>query len=325
MKLSNSTPTRADIVSAYRLILLRDPDEVGLQHHLSLAEQGRLTLDRLVASFLDSMEYRAIAEEDIVTVDLGGVDVVVDRREPDFGKAISRNGSWEPHLLAVLKDALKPGDVFVDIGANVGVMSLFAAKAVGDKGRVIAFEPNASNVQMLLMGVAANRFEQRVRVYSIALSERAALFELRGSSNCYLGPLGSSGQLAQAVAGDDILGAEPRIDFVKIDIEGHEPFALAGLHRTLAKHQPAILCEFNPRCLKYHAGKEPRVFAEELFGLSDSIYAIEHSGRRNVVANADQLMDLWEARNQEAVQNKLLPYGMLHFDLLFKPEKPATS
>jgi hypothetical protein len=143
MKLSNSTPTRADIVSAYRLILLRDPDEVGLQHHLSLAEQGRLTLDRLVASFLDSREYRAMADEDIVTVDLGGVDVVVDRREPDFGKAISRNGSWEPHLLAVLKDALKPGDVFVDIGANVGVMSLFAAKVVGDKGRVIAFAAGA--------------------------------------------------------------------------------------------------------------------------------------------------------------------------------------
>jgi len=114
-----------------------------------------------------------------------------------------------------------------------------------------------------------------------------------------------------------VLRGEPRIDFIKLDIEGHEPYALAGLKGVLRKHRPWILCEFNPRCLRDHIGKPPEVFSQELFQLSPNVTAIEHSGRNSLTAPG-QLIDLWNVRNREAVEAKFLPDGMLHFDLLFK-------
>ena len=86
----------------------------------------------------------------------------------------------------------------------------------------------------------------------------------------------------------------------------------------MGKHKPTVLCEFNPRCLKDHVGKPHEVFAKELFELTDTITAIEHSGRQNTITSARELTELWKVRNREAIKGKFLPDGMLHFDLLFK-------
>ena len=321
MQLRDSAASREDLVAAYRLVLLRNPDEAGLRHFLSQSERGRLKLSDVVATFRSSSEYRSIADANIATVDLGGYLVVVDKTEPDFGKKICLHRAWENHLVAVLNERLRPGDVFVDIGANVGVMAFAAAKRVGPSGKVIAFEPNESNAQMFLRGVVANGLESFVRLYPFALSDKPALFALQGSSNTHLKTPERFDRLVQSLPGDDILGVEPRIDFIKIDIEGHEAFALDGLKQILAKHRPTVLCEFNPRCLKDHIGKAPDVFARELFGLTDEICAIEHSGRRNIVTDQGRLMDLWRMRNREAIESRMLPDGLLHFDLLFKADK----
>ncbi len=321
MQLRDSAASREDLVAAYRLVLLRNPDEAGLRHFLSQSERGRLKLSDVVATFRSSSEYRSIADANIATVDLGGYLVVVDKTEPDFGKKICLHRAWENHLVAVLNERLRPGDVFVDIGANVGVMAFAAAKRVGPSGKVIAFEPNESNAQMFLRGVVANGLELFVRLYPFALSDKPALFALQGSSNTHLKTPERFDRLVQSLPGDDILGVEPRIDFIKIDIEGHEAFALDGLKQILAKHRPTVLCEFNPRCLKDHIGKAPDVFARELFGLTDEICAIEHSGRRNIVTDQGRLMDLWRMRNREAIESRMLPDGLLHFDLLFKADK----
>jgi len=329
MQLRDSAASREDLIAAYRLVLLRNPDEAGLRHFLSQSERGRLKLSDVVATFRSSSEYRSMTDANIATVDLGGYLVVVDKTEPDFGKKICLHRAWENHLVAVLNERLRPGDVFVDIGANVGVMAFAAAKRVGPNGKVIAFEPNESNAQMFLRGVAqmflrgvaANGLESFVRLYPFALSDKPALFALQGSSNTHLKTPERFDRLVQSLPGDDILGAEPRIDFIKFDIEGHEPFALAGLKRSLAKHRPTVLCEFNPRCLEDHIGKAPEVFARELFGLTDEICAIEHSGRRSIVTDRARLMDLWRMRNREAVESRILPDGLLHFDLLFKADK----
>lgn len=321
MQLRDSAASREDLVAAYRLVLLRNPDEAGLRHFLSQSERGRLKLSDVVATFRSSSEYRSMTDANIATVDLGGYLVVVDKTEPDFGKKICLHRAWENHLVAVLNERLRPGDVFVDIGANVGVMAFAAAKRVGPSGKVIAFEPNESNAQMFLRGVVANGLESFVRLYPFALSDKPALFALQGSSNTHLKTPERFDRLVQSLPGDDILGVEPRIDFIKIDIEGHEAFALDGLKQILAKHRPTVLCEFNPRCLKDHIGKAPDVFARELFGLTDEICAIEHSGRRNIVTDQGRLMDLWRMRNREAIESRMLPDGLLHFDLLFKADK----
>lgn len=308
--------TRSEIELAYRLLLDREADPGGLDHYAALAERG-LDLAGLRAHFVGSAEYRGkFPVPGQRTIDMGHARVVVDAGEPEFGRHIAAHGSWEPHIIAILQRHLKPGDVYVDIGANVGVMAFTAAAAVGPAGRVLAFEPHPDNIRHFLAGVEVNGF-QNVTLHGFALSNAPSIFSLIGTSNGYLMPGGQSVFQTVALVGDPILADEPRIDFIKIDIEGHEPHALAGLDKTLRKHRPMVLGEYNPRCLRDHIGCPPDQFAEQLFGLTDRIEVIEHDGQSQTVHGPRELTDLWQRKNVDAVATNLLPDGMLHFDLLF--------
>jgi len=199
--------TPEDIVAVYRLVLMREPDEIGFKHYLDRAKAGKLAVGDLLGHFMSSAEYRRrnparlgpSYAADVVDVDMSGFSVFVNRNEPEFGRHIAQHRNWEPHLQAVLEEKLQKGNVFVDVGANVGVMTFAAAKLVGPAGKVIAFEPNEDNARMLIKGVAKNGFGGLVRLYPFALTENQGLFALEGSSNTYLVPPGSAERLVQSM------------------------------------------------------------------------------------------------------------------------------
>lgn len=304
-----------DLVTAYRLFLGRDADTGGISHYSQAIASG-MTLDKLRDDFMSSDEYRAKNSPRLLTVDIGdGVTVSVDQTDSDFGASIAECGTWEPHIIDRIAGALKPGDTYVDVGGNVGVMALRAARLVGPNGKVIAFEPNPDNAARFIEGIAANGFANII-LHQFALSDKPSIVAIGGKSNSYV-TASQSGRLVQAIPGDDLLRNVPRVDFIKLDIEGFEPFALAGLMGTLRAHKPKVLCEFNPRCLKLH-GLKPHFFAEELFKMATEIVAIEHDGTEHVVEKGDALMTLWDRKNSEAVGDKRLPDGMVHFDLFFR-------
>jgi len=312
----NATPE--DVAAAYRLVLGRDPDPSGFDNYLKTLAAGGVTTRQLLTMFLNSTEYlnKQIGEK----VDIGeGVFVVVNPAEPEFGQHIFRDATWEPHIVATIRANLAPGQVFVDVGANVGVMSFAAAHAVGPGGKVIGFEPNDDNARYFLRGVFENGFQDFVRLYRFALSEKAGLFALRGISNTHLISPGHNTWLVQSIAGDDVLAHEPAVHLLKLDIEGHEPFALKGLARTIRRHKPKLLCVFNPRCLKDNMGVPAEDFARQVFELARKIQVIEHDGTTHQVKAANELMELWVRKNEAAVASGLLPDGMIHFDLLFRP------
>lgn len=309
----------AEVHCAYRLLLDRVADPASLANYAREALEGRLTHRSLREALMRSPEF---AELQLfgrhITVDIGGgVVVVLDPEEPCFGRSIFEHGTWEEHLAIVLARHLRPGDVMVDIGANVGVMSFRAARLTQSVGRVIAFEPDPANAACFLRGVAANGFSH-VTLFPLALSEAPRLFGLHGGSNGYLTPAGTSAVMIQTMRGDDLLAAERRIDFIKLDIEGHEPQALAGLAQTLARHRPMVLCEFNPRCLTDHIGAAPEAFASQLFGLTSSVVAIEHDGTETVCTSAPALIKHWMTCDEKATMSGHLPSGTVHLDLLFR-------
>jgi FkbM family methyltransferase len=310
--------TPQDVTAAYRLVLGRDPDPAGFDNYLKTLAQGAPTTRRLLAMFLHSTEFSSKEAGEKVDIG-GGVFVVVDPAEPEFGQHIARDATWEPHIVATIRANLAPGQVFVDVGANVGVMSFTAAHAVGPGGKVIGFEPNDANARYFLRGVFENGFQEFVHLHRVALSEKAGLFALRGGSNTHLVSPAPRTWLVQAFAGDDLLGQEPAVHLLKIDIEGHEPFALKGLAKTIRRHKPKLLCVFNPRCLKDNMGVPAEEFARQIFGLTRRVQVIEHDGATREVKAAKDLMELWSRRNEEAVASGLLPDGMIHFDLLFRP------
>lgn len=305
----------SDIRAAYRLLLDREPDAEGFATYLKRAANG-LSRGDLVGELLDSNERVRLQAGNMVEIDLdGGVIVYVDRTERDFGRTIARDQEWETHVVRQILAHLEPGAVFVDIGANVGVMSFHAAKAVGPTGKVIAFEPNPDNVQRFLQGVDRNGFEQ-VRLYPMAASARHGIFSILGGSNTHLKKAMRGARLVASLPADSVLEFEPRVDLIKIDIEGHEPLALAGLAQTLRRLSPLVLCEFNPRCLRAARAATPDAFAATLFAQAAQIDVIEHDGSLKPVATAVDLMALWAHRNAQHVAIGDLADGMVHFDLL---------
>jgi FkbM family methyltransferase len=312
----------ADVFSAYRIFLRREPDSAGISAFMKEIENG-LTIKKLRELIEASEEYRSIQSDidpHVVRVEVGdGICVFVDKFDPDFSGTIISKNTWEPHVLELMRKVLKPGGVCVDVGANVGMMSFHAAAVVGSEGKVIAFEPSPSNVNLFLRGVAENKTQDIIRLFPVALGETTGLATLGGTSNGYLVRGGSTTQRhIQVMTGDAILSQESRIDLIKLDIEGFEPYALRGMANTLKRSKPHVLCEFNPRCLYQIAGLEPIEFARELFGITDTIDAIEYDGRSNTVSSPEELLALWRHKNEEAVKDSRLPNGMLHFDLFFK-------
>jgi len=316
--------TEADVYHAYRLILRREPDGKGLAHYTELVAAG-LTLDGLLHSFLNSDERLRLVtrqrRDAEAAVDLGGYQVVVHRDDPDFGAIIVSYQVYEEHVRKALREHLGPGDVCLDVGANVGVMTFLAASRVGPGGRVIAVEPNPDNVQLLYRGILLNGFTN-VEVLPLAATDHRAVFSLSGRSNTELVDPDSpdtNGRLVQSVVLDEVLHDLPRLDLVKMDVEGHEPAALRGLLRLVATHRPTLVVEFNPRCLA-HLREDAVAFLGQILDLYPAIRAISPFGDDESFRRADDLMAFWRRRAAEVTDEGKLPEGLLHFDLVTQRE-----
>lgn len=305
------------IGAAYRWILGRDPDPTGLATYQRELGNGSLTSADMREALLSSPEFQQ-SREDLREVDIGNeTGVVVDAKEPEFGRAIVERGAWEPHILDTIDSILRPGDTFVDVGANVGVMAFRAARAVGASGKVIAFEPHLSNAAMFQRGMLANKFTQ-VRLHIVAAADRFDLISITRSSNAKTtGTRDALGfdYIVQADRLDNYLEREHRVDLIKIDIEGYELPALDGLSETISRHKPTILCEYNPLCFQA-LGYNPADVARYYFDLASNVEVIDHGPQRTTVASPGELLALWDSRNEESRRIGTLPDGWLHFDLV---------
>jgi FkbM family methyltransferase len=325
---AHTTPvTDDDIAYCYRVFLHRDPDPDGLAHYGGRARAGA-TFGELVENFVHSDEFRmrvgVSPQHDIAEVDLGGYRVAVHRLDPDFGNHIFSFHEYEEHVRSALRAHVREGDVFVDIGANVGVMTLLAATIVGTRGHVVAVEPNPANLQMLYRGMMLNRMTN-VEVLPYAASNARGLFTLGGLSNAHLMDPGSpnaGADLAQSVVLDDLLGDMPRLDCVKIDVEGHEPAATQGFWRNLTRHRPALLVEFNPLTLA-RAGEDMIGYAELLLSIYPSLRATSAFGDDAVFDRADALVEYLHGRDREISAAGKLPAGVLHLDLVAERVPPG--
>ncbi|MFF2065840.1 FkbM family methyltransferase [Streptomyces sp. NPDC058200] len=185
-----------------------------------------------------------------------------DRFEVDTVDLIQRFiymfGVWEPHLSHWIRARLQPGDVFVDVGANIGYFSVLASRLVGSTGRVVSIEASPDFHQRLLDDALLNKCEN-IRALNIAVSDKRetlrfvlASSQNRGANSIvpYDGPVESSFE-SDARPLSEILRAEEvaRARIVKIDVEGAEGSVVRGLLPALDS-MPAdveIAVEVTPR------------------------------------------------------------------------------
>jgi len=270
---SGAAATEEDVRYCYRLLLEREPDPAGFASWRRLLAEQSLSLREVVEGFLQSPERLALeaSRMEPERVDLGEFRIWVRRADPQVGLSIARDRQYEPHLTRRLRALLGPGAVFVDIGANIGFFTLLAAARVGPKGRVHAFEARADNLALLRRSVEDNGFTN-VEVHQCAVSDRAGSLAFFASGTWY-----SNGRIVgddepgserlprvPAVTLDEALAEAPRVDVVKMDIEGAEARALAGMRRLLQRHRPVLLTEFSPDLLRISSGVEPPAYLAAL-------------------------------------------------------------
>lgn len=203
----------------------------------------------------------ASPQKGVLRVECAGSSALFHTPSPEHLRAIEAV-SLEPSL-ATLMGAVGPGDVFYDIGGQFGVYSVFLAGVVGERGCVVAFEPQRESFQQLQQNLQLNQ-RQNIKLYHQALGERSAEGKL------YIGTMvGNSSLLTKAidgaaatdsvpfqtvsvVEGDVLVKADglPIPTAVKIDVEGFEYGVIKGLQKTLADARCRWVCiEVHPQFL----------------------------------------------------------------------------
>jgi len=180
-----------------------------------------------------------------------GFDIFVD---PVTDKGLEREiyyyGTYEAGTLYVMRRYLREGDTFIDVGANIGFISLFASQLVGASGAVYSFEPASETFEILKRNVRMNNIDN-IRVYNFALgSTRGSLLIYnnlaisRGSASLIPYQDNSDGRQVFVQTLDEFVTVNEifNIKMVKIDVEGWELEVLKGAKHLLGRFDSPIIC-----------------------------------------------------------------------------------
>lgn len=150
-----------------------------------------------------------------------------------FVNAEDRHGDYE-----FLHKVLRPGQIYVDVGANIGTLALSAASIVGSRGKVIAIEPHPVTFKYLNENVHLNKFSNVNLINSAVGANKGSIqfsnIKASDDQNKVLSQH-SDGIEVRIDTLDNLLGAKTNIDLLKIDVEGYEKFVLEGAPLTLHK------------------------------------------------------------------------------------------
>lgn len=187
-----------------------------------------------------------------------------------FGRWYEAEEVLDYFLISIHKKGLSERVVFVDVGANIGAVALFMGVALRDAGytnvRIIAVEAEPQTASLLRAGVSLNKLQSSVEVVEAAASSSNgwvdfARFQSEVSRSLVLPPETSDARLyaglqdthadempfdkfeVRAMTLQSIIGDEPQIDFIKLDVEAHELQALYGLGHKLLMHTQAVMFE----------------------------------------------------------------------------------
>lgn len=217
-----------------------------------------------------ALSVRIIARRKIRTDE--GIVLAGSLRTNPLVKCVYLTGCYEPTLVEYLKRKVKPGDIFLDIGANSGHFSLIAAR-LGTE--VISVEASPANCRLFSENVAANALGARIRLIHAAAGNENGKKELQENrlngmwsttspkSFWHFWPVARK-IAVPAVKIDDVLNPEDleRIRFVKIDVEGAELTVLQGLRNLLRSGRPDL--EF---CLEFSPNWLTRDQRQEIFSI----------------------------------------------------------
>jgi FkbM family methyltransferase len=217
----------------------------------------------------------------------GGNSFYCDLRDT-ISREVCFTGYYEPQETALVRSILRPGMSFVDVGANWGYFTLFAASLVGSNGRVLSLEPDPRLFKILQENVTRSQLNQ-VTVLQVAAAHEPGTLKLAGyredDGNFGLSRIVASYGSEQSVfqvksdSLDHILNRQSlnSVDLMKMDIEGAEAFAIRGLRESLAERRvKRLLLELHPAQLTEH-GSSVSTIIQNLQSSGYRAWTIDHS------------------------------------------------
>jgi FkbM family methyltransferase len=218
-------------------------------------------------------------------------------------------GTYERETTPLFRELLGPDMNVLDVGAHYGWYSLLSAQLTAPHGQIWAFEPDPANAAILERNASDNAFRDRVHIVPKAVSDTCGLIygfrneQDSGSTRVAIQAAGAPDFSAAAVALDDWareLGW-PRIDLVKLDIEGAECRALAGMRELCRRNATMhLIVELNPDALRA-AGDSAALLFARLFDLGFTRQWALGSGRRLLRDEDDRRaairLDRWRPLN----------------------------
>lgn len=209
----------------------------------------RYLWQRIVAPFFQYARYDFVATTAFGSVIAGNTEDIIQRYIYYFG-------AWEPYLTRFLRDTLKEGDLFVDIGANIGYFTLQASQLVGKSGKVVSFEASPKIYAVLAENIKRNN-AANVETHNLAISN------VEGTTKIFAGNRGNIGEttmleqegfeLECEVAARPLDVVIPtsmmaKVRLIKVDVEGAEWLVVSGM-RSLLRASNAdleIVIEISP-------------------------------------------------------------------------------
>lgn len=187
-----------------------------------------------------------------------------------------------------------PGTVAIDVGANLGIHSLVLAKCVGEKGNVIAFEPVPSLRRRLIENLNLNGV-WNVHAKEFAVGDGAGAVRFSFEENDF-----NIGKAHVSKAGDrivnmttldaELIHIDRHLSLIKIDVEGYELSVLTGAVKTIKRHRPAIVMEFNPGSYSLDELKQTLPIDYSYYRMPVSYYNEFQSIQGTIDKNCDLLL-----------------------------------
>jgi len=197
-------------------------------------------------------------------------------------------GEFEPEMVVLFKSLIRSNDVVLDVGANIGCTSILFGNLAE---KVYCFEPSPTTFGYLEKNVKNARLD-RVTPVNVGLGKESGMFELTFSqsdrsggfvSNVTSASQGHQVEQIKIIKGDDFMNESkvPKIDFIKIDVEGFEKSVIEGLSATIARDQPIVVLELNHWCLNALQRTSVPDFFDFLRSVFPHLYAVDMSYVRN--------------------------------------------
>jgi FkbM family methyltransferase len=181
-----------------------------------------------------------------------GFELVIDLTDHTF-RHLYFHGEYQPAVTRIIEQVAQRGQIWIDVGANVGYFSILLSKLVGDSGAVIAFEPNPVTRNFLELSVKRNK-RKNVTVYSCALGADTALAALHvpREPRSIVGGHGRPSLIRHAdiketvevpveIQSLDSIVHETKIWGIKMDVEGYETEVLKGAQNLFTRNPPAVV------------------------------------------------------------------------------------